>query len=54
MKSEWRKQLFSYQPSKSGVNPLVLPMSKAKAAKILPDIKKLNNLHGDKLWNAQY
>lgn len=35
MKSEWRKQLFSYQPSKSGVNPLVLPMSKAKAAKIL-------------------
>lgn len=35
MKSEWREQLFSDQPSQSGVNPLVLPMSKAKAAKIL-------------------
>ncbi|MBD2302870.1 hypothetical protein H6G28_30440 [Nostoc sp. FACHB-190] len=35
MKSEWREQLFSYQPSRSGTNSLVLPMSKAKAAKIL-------------------
>ncbi|MBD2248838.1 IS1634 family transposase [Nostoc sp. FACHB-888] len=35
MESGWRKQLFNQKQSQSGVNPLVLPMSKAKAAKIL-------------------
>jgi hypothetical protein len=35
MESKWREQLFSCQPSQSGANPLVLPMSKAKATKIL-------------------
>ena len=35
MESGWRKQLFNQKQSQSGVNPLVLPMSKAKAVKIL-------------------
>ncbi|MBD2730542.1 hypothetical protein H6G96_30560 [Nostoc sp. FACHB-892] len=35
MESGWRKQLFNQKQSQSGVNPLVLPMSKAKAAKII-------------------
>lgn len=35
MESGWREQLFNQKPSQSGVNPLVLPMSKAKAIKIL-------------------
>lgn len=35
MKSQWREQLFHQQPSQSGVNFLLLPMSKAKATKIL-------------------
>lgn len=35
MESGWRKQLFNQKQSQSGVNPLVLPISKAKAVKIL-------------------
>ncbi|MBD2255120.1 hypothetical protein H6G14_28275 [Nostoc parmelioides FACHB-3921] len=35
MESGWRELLFNQKPSQSGVNPLVLPMSKAKAIKIL-------------------
>ncbi|BBD63277.1 hypothetical protein NIES2109_61270 (plasmid) [Nostoc sp. HK-01] len=35
MKSQWREQLFHQKPSQSGVNFLLLPMSKAKATKIL-------------------
>ncbi|OYD99960.1 hypothetical protein [Nostoc sp. 'Peltigera membranacea cyanobiont' 232] len=35
MESGWRKQLFNQKQSQSGVNPLVLSMSKAKAVKIL-------------------
>lgn len=35
MESGWREQLFNQKPSHSGANPLVLPMSKAKAIKIL-------------------
>ncbi|MBW4457071.1 MAG: hypothetical protein KME55_32855 [Nostoc indistinguendum CM1-VF10] len=35
MESGWREQLFNQKPSRSGANPLILPMSKAKAIKIL-------------------
>lgn len=35
MKLGWREQLFHQEPSQSGANPLALPMSKAKATKIL-------------------
>jgi hypothetical protein len=35
MKSGWKEQLFNLKPSQSGVDPLILPMSKTKATKIL-------------------